>query len=517
MATRQSFNQWARRFSEILSNKNSLRLQLRAKVTLGVVLPLIVILGAFTVIEYARHREVVISNLSLLAAHSGKVIESNLRQQMLKSDFEELQKLLDVIGGNDEFRVVYLLDMDGRVIFAPNGEGTGQRLDNRQPDCQPCHRLQPEERPRSVVVSASDGQRVFRSMHPIENSPACAQCHDSQQRLIGMLLTDISMAPVEAPLASHLRESVLWWAGTILVTVLVVNLAISRLVLRRLEGLANAIAGFGKGRLPPPIPEGGDDEIGQLAGAFNDMAVQVEARNAENRALSESLQRQSTQRGKLLKRLITAQEDERRRVARELHDELGQALSGLALQTEAIQRLIPSDTSRAAQFLKQTRSLINETTERMYDLILALRPSVLDDLGLVAALNAHAERLLEGTGIDFHIDAGGLSERLSSNIETALYRIFQEALTNIVRHAGASNVYLTLSTKDNAIVGEIVDDGRGFDTENTQASSDGPRGLGLMGMQERVALCGGKMEIDSRPGGGTRILIRIPLLEENDG
>lgn len=476
-------------------------------------MPLVVILGAFTAIEHARHRQMVLSNLSILASQSGSVIENNLRQQMLKSDFNELQELLDTLGDGGDFRVIYLLDTSGRVIFAPNKQGTGLQLDNRRAECQPCHRLAPEQRPGSVVVTAADGQRVFRSMHPIENSPACAQCHDPQERLIGLLLTDISMAPLEAPLGNHLRESLLWWAGTIIATVLVVNLATSRLVLRRLEGLAGAIAGVGQGRLPPPLPEDETDEIGQLAAAFNAMAVQVDLREAENRALSENLQRQSTQRGELLKRLITAQEDERKRVARELHDELGQALSGLSLQTGVIHNLIPSDPGRALNQLEQARTLINETTEQMYDLILALRPSILDDLGLAAALSSFAKRLLAGSGISFRLDTTNLNERLPSQVETGLYRIFQEALTNILRHSGASGVTLNLTCRDGRFEGQIVDDGQGFCVESLQLQPDDPRGLGLLGMQERVAQCGGSIEIRSKPGRGTRIRITIPILE----
>ncbi|MFU8772591.1 MAG: hypothetical protein ACNA8H_09255, partial [Anaerolineales bacterium] len=265
MRLKTSLLGWFGRFTARGKAEGKLNLHLRAKVTLGVVLPLVLILGAFTVVESLRHREVVMSNLSILAAHSGKVIENTLRQQMLKSDFEELQTILDTIGEREEFRIVYLLDTDGKVIFAPSNQGSGQVLDNRQEDCQPCHRLIPEKRPASVVVTAADGQRVFRSMQTIENTPDCAQCHDPQQRLIGLVLTDISTAPLESPLSAHLRESLLWWAGTILVTVLVVNLVMSRFVLRRLEGLASAITGFGKGQKPAPLPESNQDEIGQLA------------------------------------------------------------------------------------------------------------------------------------------------------------------------------------------------------------------------------------------------------------
>ena len=124
---------------------------LRAKVTLGSVLPLVIILGLFTAIEYIRHRAVVLDNLSLLAAQSGRVIENSLRHAMVESNFTDMQIMLDSIGEGEDFRLVYLLDTNGKVIFAPKGEGVGIQLDNSQPDCLPCHRLPPKKRPGSIV------------------------------------------------------------------------------------------------------------------------------------------------------------------------------------------------------------------------------------------------------------------------------------------------------------------------------------------------------------------------------
>jgi signal transduction histidine kinase len=470
-------------------------------------------LGVLTAIEYSYHQATVLDNLSLLASLSGQVIESNLRHAMLDSDFTEVRALLDTIGGSEEFEIVYVLDTSGQVIFAPDNVGVGTQLDNRQPDCQPCHRLPIAMRPRSVVVTGDDGQRVFRSMHPIENGRACSRCHDSDERLLGLLLTDISLSPMEEALAVDLRENMLWWLGAIFVTVIVVNLVLSRFVLRRIEGWAAAIAGLGQGQLPLPLPENQPDEIGRLAVAFNVMAQQVETRNAENRELSDNLQRQSIQRGELLKRLITAQESERKRVARELHDELGQSLSGLSLRIEVVERFIQSDPNRTVEQLGQIHALINETTDHMYNLILDLRPSALDDLGLAAALRDYADRLLADTNIRFELDADGLLTRLPPSVETSLYRVFQETLSNVVRHAGASQVSIRLARTNGAFEGEIVDDGRGFDFNAVRMDGHSPQGLGLAGIHERVTQCGGQVKIVTGPGKGTRVNIRIPLME----
>ena len=493
-----------------------IKANLRAKITLGVVLPLTVILGIFTLIEASRHRETELHNLSILASQSGKVIESSLRNAMLESNFSEMQKILDAVGDAEEFRIVYLLDSDGKVIFAPHGEGVGERLSNRHPACQECHRLPPEDRPSSVVVT-DDDQRVFRSMYPIKNAPECTACHDPNKPIIGLLLTDIPFTKVESALTADLRENLLWWVGTIIVTVVVVNLALSNIVVNRLKRLTKVLAGFGEDQLNLRLPADDPDEIGQLSDAFNNMSRRIEKEVEENRALSEHLYQQSQQRGELLKHLITAQEDERKRVARELHDDLGQALGALAFQIEAIEQLIKRDHEGAINQLNLTRDLINSTTDQMYELILALRPSTLDDLGLISALQSHAERFLEGSGIDFELNTDGLTDRLELEMETTLYRIYQEALNNVRRHSGAKNVSISITMFDGYLESEIRDDGRGFDMSQLDPSKEDQSGWGLLGIRERVSQWGGELEIVTEPGMGTIVRLRLPITEINGG
>lgn len=490
---------------------NSIDHSLRAKVTFGIIIPMVLILSIFTFFEYTRHRSVLLNSLSILASYNGQVIEETLRHSMLTSDFVDVQRTLDTVGKNENFRVVYLLDTAGRVIFAPNGANIGIQLDNHNPTCQPCHKLPPNERPSGVVVSVDDGQRVFRSMQPVKNSPACSQCHDPQQRLIGLLLTDISVAPFETAFVADLRENLLFGGGTILISAIFANLVMGRLVIRRLEKVSDALANFGGGKRNLHLATGSFDEIGKLEVDFDEMGQHIQAEEAENQALSEDLRRQTIQQQDLLKRLITAQEDERKRVARELHDELGQSLSALALHSEVIGQFIHTDPERALEQLLLTRGLIDKTTQQMYELILALRPSVLDDLGLAAALHSLGERVLKISGITFELDSSSLIERLPPSIEITLYRIFQEALSNVMKHSGADHVKITLAQSDGTFEGEIMDNGHGFRLENIDREPNNPHGLGLLGMQERLAQCGGSMHIFSREGEGTRIQVRIPL------
>jgi signal transduction histidine kinase len=319
------------------------------------------------------------------------------------------------------------------------------------------------------------------------------------------------MAPLEKPLTAHLRENLLWGGGTILVTTLIANLVVSRMAVRRLEGLAEALFQFGEGNLDLRLPDGDPDEIGQLISSFNEMGQRIQTKTEQNIALADELRRQSEQRGELLKRLIHVQEDERKRVARELHDELGQSLSALALQTQVAKGLIPPEDKAARDQLEETRKLISATTDQMYALILALRPSVLDDLGLVAAVRAHAERLFEKSEIEYSIKSNRLEQRLPPEVETTLYRIYQEALNNALRHSGANHVRITFSKRGQMFKGAVFDNGHGFNPESIQMDGTSSDGLGLLGMQERAAQCGGRIEVSSKPGEGTEIKIHIPL------
>lgn len=488
-------------------------LSLRVKVTLGVALPLIIVLSLFTAIEYARHRESTLANLSFVAAQTSLVIEKSLQHEMLARNLKGIQAILDGVSEDDKIRAIYLLSTTGEVVYAPNGVGVGQQLDNRDPTCQPCHHLLPSSRPASVMVTLPDGQRIFRSMTPILNRRECYKCHDAEDRLNGLLLTDIFVDPLEAPLAADLRENIVWRLTTVLIAVVVVNLVLNRVMVRRLEKVALALTRFGRERLDLRLAVDSPDEIGQLATAFNEMSQRVATEATENQKLSEDLQHESKRRNELLKRLITTQEEERRRVARDLHDDLGQDLAGLATSLEAAERWWEHRPVQARGQLQQARALIAAITERTYALIMALRPSTLDDLGLVAALRAHAKRVLKEVGIELEFESQGLEQRLPPEIETALFRTFQEALNNIVRHSQATRVRIVLAASAYRFDGEISDDGRGFDPRAVPTNGQGPRGLGLLGMQERMAHCGGSLTIHSQSGAGTRLTLTVPSVE----
>ena len=214
--------------------------------------------------------------------------------------------------------------------------------------------------------------------------------------------------------------------------------------------------------------------------------------------LSERIARDS------LRRVVEGQELERRRLARELHDETGQALTSILLGLKALEERSKDPASRAAT--EELRELVVSTLRDVRRLAVELRPSALDDFGLVAALERLAESFAEQTGISVDFQTALAGERLPEEVETALYRIVQESLTNVVKHAQARRVSILLARKDGAVKAVVEDDGQGFDpAEQTD------EGYGLMGMRERLALLGGRLEVESGHDGGTTIAAEVPV------
>jgi signal transduction histidine kinase len=204
-----------------------------------------------------------------------------------------------------------------------------------------------------------------------------------------------------------------------------------------------------------------------------------------------------------LRRAVEGQELERRRLARELHDETGQALTSILLGLSALDEAEDADATRAA--VRNLRELVAATLQNVRRLAVELRPTALDDFGLAAALERLADNFSEQTGIAIELEAGLGQERLPSDVETVLYRLVQEALTNVVKHAQAEHVSIVLRRKEGAVSAVIEDDGRGF------ADGQEEGGLGLVGMRERVALVNGRFRIESSQNAGTTILVEVPV------
>ncbi len=242
-----------------------------------------------------------------------------------------------------------------------------------------------------------------------------------------------------------------------------------------------------------------DPYIMRMAETLRSLFMQLEERNRELQALSE--------------RAIDAQEEERRAIAQSLHDDTGQALSMLIIHLDRIDERTPAQEKELKKQVADARELASNSLTELRRILSGLRPAILDDLGLVPAIRWFARTNLEQVGIHVVVKAPSTPLELSPAITTTLFRIVQEAISNIVRHAGAGSVTIVLQLSEGAVDLRIEDDGRGFNPQNASRDAVELQRLGLLGIRERAELLGGVVAIESAPEKGTRLQVSIPLGE----
>lgn len=329
-------------------------------------------------------------------------------------------------------------------------------------------------------------------------------------------------------------QTFLFGSAISLAAAIALALLLARTISRPMERLATGARELGSGHLDHRIDVRSNDEIGVVATEFNRMAAQlqeeqatleqrVRQRTSELAAANEGLaeanrkldlhraeqERLAQQRRMLLNRVITAQEEERRRISRELHDETGQSLTALGLGLEAAIAELHSEQRQSLDSrLQSLAHVATDAIEELDRLVLDLRPAQLDHLGLVATLRWYVARVSSQAGLRVQLEVRGEAQRLQPEVETALFRIAQEAVTNVVRHAEAGEARVVLTFEPDLLSLEVSDDGIGFDEATTNVA---PTSLGLIGMRERAHLAGGVLVVRSHPGEGTRVSVTVPL------
>ena len=307
-------------------------------------------------------------------------------------------------------------------------------------------------------------------------------------------------------------------------TALVLTIGINRSIVNPIKELIKGTDRIAKGDLSKPILPQGSDEIGVLSQSFETMRVKLleslESIRMHNLELESRVKERTTQIkesrkrvGNLLKKVISTQEEERKRIARELHDDTLQDLSAILMRIDMC-RLYPEKVT--PEKIERIRTIVLRSLDGVLGIIQNLRPSLLDDLGLEAAIKWLFNIHLGEKGVNCYFNIIGVADkRFRPEIEITIFRIIQEAIVNIARHARAENVFVILKTDKNTVNLDIEDDGEGFDVyslfqQTTHGTKDG-RGLGLLGMKERASLIDGELQICSSPGCGTRISLRLPL------
>ncbi len=291
-------------------------------------------------------------------------------------------------------------------------------------------------------------------------------------------------------------ELIALFAGVGVAISFFVNQWVLRKALDPLDRLQAAVDAIRSGKIDVRVALGevSDERFDRLAGAFNQMLEQL-AHDAH------ALQQISHQ-------ILQAQEEERYRLARELHDEAAQSLTTLLVYIRLLERAKNPD--EAQRHVQELRELTVRALEDVRRVAVDLRPTILDDLGLVAALEWRVDELNKQNGVHAAIASEGMDRRLPRAAELVLYRVGQEALSNVHRHAGASEVKVTLRRDGDLCVLQVADNGAGFDPALVE-QYDG-HGLGLVGMRERIAMIGGELEVKSQPGAGAQITAQIPWM-----
>lgn len=446
---------------------------------LGMALGLVLLLGTGITLQVRiALTKTVSSQLEKQSISVARDLAARSTDLILLNDLFSLHRLLQETQiNNANVLYAFILDSNGRVIAHTFGDSFPLALIEK-------NSVSPQDHHHTVVLQTNDGL-VWDTAVPIL---------DGRAGIARIGLSDVL-----------LRDSLRDMTGQLILTTALVSLIgvtvaalLTWILTHPILELVQATRQVAKGDFSYRVPRWANDEIGDLAEAFNLMTAEL-AHADDLRREKEVLRRQ------LLESVIRTQEEERQRISRELHDSTSQSLTSLKVGLHTLQTILTDGEAK-----KQTKDLYeitSQTLEDVHALAVQLRPATLDDLGLAAAL----QRFINDWQVRYHIPVDILvylgNERLPGEVETALYRITQEAMTNIARHASAHKVSILLEKRGEEVVGVIEDDGQGFESHQFISGEH----LGIIGMRERAELLGGKLTIESEIGKGTSLFVRIPL------
>jgi signal transduction histidine kinase len=424
------------------------------------------------------------------------MVSDVLKSAMISKNLSEMKYILEVANNYPDVKNIFIMNRIGKVILSNDENETGRTIDLQDATCQICHYQTTEALNKTVIYTTPRGEKIFRNVNPIYNRKECYPCHHPSEKITGVLVTDFTLENIDKQLRAEVKGNLLFLLLTILISTLVIGITLNQLVIKKLQYFVEATSLFGRGDFTGSIDFKSDDEIKRLAESFNVMAkALMEKRELERQYLF---------------RIIEAEENERRRISRELHDEIGQALTAIRFNLDRIDQDLPESSVMARERLGEAKTLSQQTIKAMRRLSMDLRPSMLDELGLIPTLRWYIQNFASRLNIDSQFKAAGFDIKLPPPVETAFYRIVQEALNNAGKHAEASRVEVLMEHKDSTIYASIKDNGKGFDLDKVLHPESLERGSGIIGMQERVSILKGHIDIRSKPGSGTHIRIEIP-------
>lgn len=459
---------------------------IRGKV-MGIAVALLLLLGVWLTWEVqVSHTGTLREQLEKRGVSIARDVAARSTDYIFTNNIYSLYELTrETLRNNEDVRYVMIIDSSGQILVHTFGQGIPRGL-------REANSVAPEELFRIQTLKTEEGL-VHDVAVPIFQGRAGTVRVGMSEKSLGLTVGNLTKQLWMTTLAVILLGLLAAWGLAVLIT----N------PIRELAGITEEVA---QGNLAHRFDPWLKDEIGRLGKSFNTMVDNLE-RSRKELELKEEMRIQ------LLNKVITAQEEERKRIARELHDQTGQMLTTLALRLKMLADA--KDARVATAIADDLRNLLNQVQDYIRGIALELRPSVLDDLGLEAALQRYTRECTRKWGIevDFH-SSGFEGYRPLPHEETAVYRVVQEALTNVAKHSRAANVSVILERQQDALVAIVEDDGVGFNVDEVMGSPVEEKKLGLFGMQERVNLIGGTLTIESEPGSGSTIYIKVPQTRE---
>jgi signal transduction histidine kinase len=458
---------------------------------LGMILGLVVLFGmGFTIQIRTYLTKTLVDQLDRNGLSLARDLAARGSDFILTDNTFALYELIRVsVENNEDVRYIFFLDQQGVPVVHSFGLGFPAGL-------APVDSLKASEEYRLEILDTEEGL-----------------IHDIGVPILGGRAGTTHVGMSERHLRNTVAGATLRFVGiTVMVSFVGLGLAVllTFLLTRPIRDLVKAAKAVGSGDYTTRARVWADDEIGHLSQGFNDMTANLDF-------TSRKLQEKERLLEHLLHKIMSAQEEERRRVARELHDETAQSLTSVIVGLTVLER--DEGTPETIEKVGALRSMVANTLDEVHRLSRQLRPGSLDSLGLIPAVQQQIREFSVNYGIqvDFHV-SGFNEQRLPSEVETCLYRIIQESLTNIAKHAQAGYLSVLLERKPSSVKAIVEDNGKGIDMDKVMSGGDMDR-LGLFGMEERASLLGGTLSIESEPGAGTTVFVEIPCppAEQSNG
>lgn len=463
-------------------------LSLRTKILLS--LAGLILLFGFGAAFYGRQALSTIlgDELREKGAKMGKNLALQTEPYLLTDDTFSLYELFNsTLSSDPDVRYIFIELPSGALSYHTFDKGMPAGLkEANKPDSDANQSL--------LILSSSEGRMLDIATPVFEGKE-------------GTLRLGLSFARHEALVKQYIYYLFLL-LGTAAIIALLISHFLARLLTRPIASMNKVTNAVAQGDLSLKVPQG-KDEIGRLGTNFNIMTGKLSLYRDELLQRNRELTTLNEQRSQLLKQVIKAQEEERKRVARELHDDIGPVLSQIAVVLRDIEEQ-GNEPANLADRVSRAKKESDHALQSLRETILNLRPAVIDDLGLIPALRWYARERLEKPGVKFSLEVKGIRDRFNPQIEIVLFRVIQEAINNIAKYAGAKEASVSLELKNGNLIGEIRDNGTGFNVGEF-LSSNKMTGLGLLGMKERLALVNGTFKVSSKIKEGTTVRLEIPI------